>query len=352
MPFRDILGHDREIAILKKAIFNNRLAHSFLFVGQEKKKKRLVAISLAKSLNCSAKDNLPLSTFHKGESAGFNDDFCGECRNCKDIDNLSHADVFLIEPRGPEYKGGEVDHVSGIIKIDAVRDIQQRLYYRAARGGKKVCIVDGAEKMNREAANAFLKTLEEPPKDSIIILIVSDGAMLLPTIVSRCQRINFSPLPKHIIVEILKQKSGIADETALLLSSLSGGSVGKVLNWDMEAMLEQRKKIIEMASQLSLDDIEGLFKASEEISKGEPVELLEFLKMWYRDMAVYKEGMEDMVINADLLSIVKQHAGRKGLCKIISGFKMIQQAQTDMLPPRYANKQITAENLLMQIAGK
>lgn len=336
MPFKDILGHDREIAILKKAILNDKVAHSFLFAGPEGIGKRLVAVSLVKSLNCSAL---------KG-------DFCGNCRNCADIDNSSYGDVFAIEPREPESKGGDIDHESGVIKIDAVRDAQQRLSYRSIRGGKKVCIVDGAEKMNKEAQNAFLKTLEEPPPDSVIILIADSGATILPTILSRCQRINFRPLSRNIMIGMIKERLSLSDETAALLSCLSGGSMGKALNWDMESMLEQRKKIVEMLPRLSLADMEGIFSAAEDIAKGEnPVESLEFLKMCYRDIAVIKEGADDMVINSDILPLLKQRAAAYTPDSLTNGFRLILEAQTDIMPPRYANKQLTAENLLMRISN-
>ncbi len=350
MPFKDILGHDREINILKKALSNDRIAHSVLFVGPEGIGKCFTAISLAKSLNCSASnDNPPLI---KGGDTGFKNDFCGGCQNCRDIEKSSYSDVFLIEPREPESKGGGVDHVAGKIKIDAVRDAQQRLSYRAVGGGKKVCIVDGAEKMNKEAQNAFLKTLEEPPPDSVIILVVSDGTALLPTIISRCQRINFRPLPKGVMVGIIKERLGMTEDAAILLSYLSGGSIGKVLNWDVESILEQRKRMVEMLSRLSLADTEGIFKAAEEISKGErPVESLEFLKTLYRDIAILKEGREDMVVNSDLLPVLRQRVEGHTFSRLTSGFKMIHKAQVDIMPPRYANKQLTVENLLMQLAS-
>lgn len=335
MPFKDILGHDREIGILKKAILNDRIAHSFLFVGHEGIGKRLAAISLAKSLNCSAGA----------------DDFCGVCQNCRGIDNSSYGDVFLVEPTEPESKGGKVDRAAGTIKIDAVRDVQQRLFYRALTGGRKVCIVDGADKMNKEAQNAFLKTLEEPPSDAVIILIISQGAALLPTITSRCQKINFSPLPQGVVAKIVRERLGIAEEAAALLSCLSGGSAGKALAWDIETMLEQRGKLAEALARLSIDDAEGLFKAAEEISKGEnPAESLEFLKTWYRDIAILKEGREEMVINSDLMPVLKKHMEHQTFSRLISGYKLILDAQADIMPPRYANKQLTVENLLMQLA--
>lgn len=336
MPFKDILGHDKAIAILKKAILNEKVAHSFLFAGPKGVGKRFVAKSVAKSLNCTA----------------FKDDFCGICQNCRDIDNFSHVDVFIVEPREPESKGGNVDHETGVIKIDAVREAQQRLSYRAVRGGKKVCIVDGAEKMNKEAQNAFLKTLEEPPFDSVIILIVSDWASLLPTILSRCQRINFRPLPRDIVIGMLKERLSLKDETAALLACLSGGSVGRAVSWDMESMIEQRKKIADMLPQLSLTDMEWLFNAAEDIAKNEDtVESLEFLKICCRDMAVIKEGMDDMVVNSDLLPLLKHYAAAVTFSGLANNFNLIHQAQIDIMPPKYANKQLTVENLLIQLSN-
>lgn len=336
MPFTDILGHDREIGILKRAIVSKKIAHSFLFTGPQGIGKRLVASSLAKSLNCGASS----------------DDFCGECKNCKDIDNLSSGDVLLIEPREPESKGGAVDHMTGTIKVDAVRAAQQRLSYKAAVGKNKVCIVDGAEKMNREAQNAFLKTLEEPPRDSVIILIVSEGASLLPTIISRCQRINFRPLSPDIVSGIIEKQSTVTKETAQLLSCLSGGSIGRALGWDIESIFEQRKKIVEILPRLSSKDADALFKMAEEMSKGEGLmESLEFLKICYRDAAALKQGSEDMVINSDYLPALKQYVAARTFDSLANGFSLVQKAQIDIMPPRYANKQLTVENLLMQLAG-
>ena len=187
---------------------------------------------------------------------------------------------------------------------------------------------------------------------SIIILIISDGATLLPTILSRCQRINFRPLPRNILIEMIKQKLHASEDTSALIASLSGGSIGKALGWDKELILEQRKENIGRLMHLSLADPEKIFKAAEDIAKGDsPVELLEFLKIWYRDIALLKERREDMIVNSDLLPLLKEHAKDQTLESLISGFKLINQAQVDMMPPRYANKQLTVENLLIQLSG-
>lgn len=322
MPFKDIFGHDKEIEILRKALLRGRLAHSFIFIGPEGVGKRTTALALAKALNCLKIDG----------------DFCGGCSVCRQIDSLSHPNVMMVEP------------VDGIVGIDTVRGLQDRLYYKAS-GGKKVGIIDGAEMMNREASNALLKTLEEPPSDSVIILITCEGSFLLPTVLSRCQRVNFRPLGKEVIARVIMERLGVTEERAGLLSTFSGGSLGRALR--MEGILDGRSGLIERLEGLSLDGVEDLFKLAEEVSKGENgMEALEFLKIWYRDLLVYKEGRHDMVINMDLIPLIERHAMVSSVERLWEGFMIIHQAQRDMMPPRYGNRQLTTEVMLMELVGR
>ncbi|MBI5286269.1 MAG: DNA polymerase III subunit delta' [Deltaproteobacteria bacterium] len=322
MPFKDILGHDRSIGVLKKALSSGRLAHSFIFLGPEGVGKRATAIATAKALNCQE----------------VKDDFCGVCQTCRQIGSGSYPDVILIGPQ------------EGIIRIDEIRELQKRLQYKASGGGKKVAIVDGAERVNREAANAFLKTLEEPPSDSVIVLISIQGFEILPTILSRCQRINFSPLGRDIIAQIIVERLRVSRERAGLLATFSGGSVGKALRID--AMLDGRKGLIERLEGLNLDRIDDLFKLGEEVSKGEEMQdTLEVLKIWYRDLAVFSEGREDMVINTDLIDRIRRRVGGSTFERLWEGFMAICQAERDIMPPRYANKQLAMETLLMELVG-
>lgn len=322
MPFKDILGHDKEVEILRKALLRDRLAHSFIFTGPVGVGKRTTALALAKALNCLKIDG----------------DFCGRCSVCMQIDLGSHPNVMMVGP------------VDGIVRIDTVRGLQGRLHYKAS-GGKKVGIIDGAEMMNREASNALLKTLEEPPSDSVIILITSEGSFLLPTVLSRCQRVNFRPLEKEVMVRVIMERLGVTEERAGLLSTFSGGSLGRALR--MEGFLDGRRGLIERLERLSLDGVEDLFKLAEEVSKGENgIEALEFLKVWYRDLLVYREGREDMVINLDLIPLIERYAMVPSLERLWKGFMIIHQAQRDMMPPRYGNKQLTMEVMLMELVGR
>jgi DNA polymerase-3 subunit delta' len=336
MSFSDIIGHEREINIFKGGLKKDRVAHSFIFCGPEGTGKRLTALAFAKALNCKE----------------IVDDFCGHCQSCRRIDNRADPNVIIVEPREPESKGGKVDFITGVIKIGDIRNIQHRLSYRVEGESKKVCIVDGAEKMNRGASNAFLKTLEEPPIDTIIILVVSQASELLPTILSRCQRINFSPFKREVVTGLIRERKDVSEEKALLISGLSGGSLNKALDmWDDE-LLENRTVLLERLSNLSSKDINGIFELVEWITQMDNItETIDFLKIWYRDIAVFKEGSGEMIVNRDMVDRLEKEAESIEFDRLWSCFMAIHQAERDMSPPRYANKQLTMEVLFMDLAG-
>jgi len=169
MSFNDIFGHDKQIALLKGFIEQNRLPHALLFYGMEGIGKKTTALVFAKALNCLRE----------------NQDACDDCSSCRKVDHKNHLDVVLLEAEGQ------------FIKIQAVRDLQQQMKFKPWEGKKRVCIIDDAEKMNDIAANALLKTLEEPSASNIMILISARPHQLPATVVSRCQQLKFRcfPLP-------------------------------------------------------------------------------------------------------------------------------------------------------------
>src|SRR6476661_7375146 len=177
MSFAEVIGHTKQLAILRSALSAARLHHAYLFVGPDGIGKRTAAIAVAKAIHCE-------------ESI---EDFCGICINCARISDGNHPDVRLIQPL-PDKKE---------ISIQQIREIERELNFRSFSGKKKIAIVDPATLMNLSAQNALLKTLEEPPRDSLLILIaVNDGA-LLPTLRSRCLRISFGPLARDLIGDFL-----------------------------------------------------------------------------------------------------------------------------------------------------
>lgn len=185
MALKDVIGQDRAIRILLKTLERQRVPSSYLFAGEPGIGKRLTAINLAKALNCIGdrrRLDQPLSH-----------DCCDVCSSCRKIDSNNHPDVRLIAPE------------NGQIRIDEIREIDEALSLKAFEGNYKVIVVDDAETMNQFAANAFLKILEEPPGDSLILLISSNPERLPDTIRSRCSRINFMPLPINACEEVIRR---------------------------------------------------------------------------------------------------------------------------------------------------
>ena len=163
MSFRDIPDQNRVKKILQGAITNRKVANAYLFICQDKALVRLVAIAFAKALNCEKQAN----------------DSCNECLPCRKIAKEIHPDVIFVSPDGES------------IKIDQVRELRAFTRYGPSEGSWKVVIVEGADKMKIEAANSFLKTLEEPPRHVVFVLLTSNKEGIPKTLVSRCQRIIF-----------------------------------------------------------------------------------------------------------------------------------------------------------------
>jgi DNA polymerase-3 subunit delta' len=307
------------------------LAHAFIFSGPESIGKRLVSEALAAALNCLR----PVDG-----------DACGECADCTLARAGSHPNILEIVPVD---KKGEPS-ASGVIRIEQVREVQAALRYRVEHG-KKVVVVDQAEKFMPEAANAFLKTLEEPPADSIIILITSRAPELLPTILSRCHRVNFRPIPAGELAGALEREHGISGDDALALARLSGGSFGSALRYLSGGAHEKRREVLSRLGSLGAGDAVGALSLAEELSKRDDLdELLEFMKCWYRDRLVAAEGAGELVVNGDFTEYL--HSGdNSSFSRLAGSYSMIENARRNITPPRYGNRQLTMEVLLLHLAG-
>jgi len=283
MAFRDIIGQDRAIEILTGSIRNARISHAYLFSGDNGIGKRLTAINFAKALNCQ-------------DSSGPNTDSCGKCPACIKIKKGIHPDVLEISPE------------DGIIRVNEVRRLEELLSYKAFEGKWKVVIVDGAECLNQSAANAFLKTLEEPPGQSVIILVSSMSELIPQTILSRCQRINFSPLPIKKLQDLLQQ---MGQGHASVLSRLSQGRLGLALNGDLfrhrERSFNEFKTLINGPKEEIWDDRDAM------------EEWFDWAMLWIRDVAVYRAaGKATLLINYDMEAEIREIAENADLNNIMA----------------------------------
>ena len=213
MSFQRILGQDQPKRIIQNALANNSVSHAYLFYGPESIGKKLTAVEFAKALNC--------------EVSGPKDN-CGDCPACRKIDQGIHPDFFLLEPQKSSPTGRNAS-----IKVEEIRELQKKLAYLPYEAKTKVAIIDGAETMNPQAANTLLKTLEEPPASTILILIASNPYQLLPTLVSRCQGVKFHLLSTGAVRRILRQSApseteGFSEKELDLRTLRSMGRISRV----------------------------------------------------------------------------------------------------------------------------
>ncbi|MCX8117436.1 MAG: DNA polymerase III subunit delta' [Desulfobacterota bacterium] len=284
MSFKDIMGHQRAIAFLQRAIAQEKVVHSYLFVGHEGVGKSLVALQFAKALNCL-----------DGEKAV---DGCDRCPSCRKIDHGLHPDVSLIEPEGQT------------LRVEQVREMLSGLAYRPFEGRRRVLILSAADRMAPHMSNTLLKTLEETPLHTVIILIATSTRWILPTILSRCQPVRFHPIPYPLVADWLIQVKGLEAKEAHLLALLSEGSPGHALSIRQElAGLPRRDLLRWIASKsLSPEEQEGWIESFP--GQREPLRLLlEVAKTLLRDLMVRKTSLEpSKLIHADLASEIERYA--------------------------------------------
>jgi DNA polymerase III subunit delta' len=322
MGFADILGHETAIKLLRAALRNNQLAHSYLFYGDDGIGKRLTAHALARAAAC--------------ETAA--DDSCGTCASCRWEASSTHPDIREIRPSS---KGR-------IIRIDSVRELQNVLVLKPMGSRIKAAIIDQADRLNHEAANAFLKTLEEPPDHSLIILITSRPSALPPTIVSRCLRVRFPPLSQDAIRRILMREKDIAQEDAARRAELSLGSLPRALNGSVEALEADMSKWITDVDPESLSDLNRLLDAAERYGPDVATAQAFLLRTtaWLRDSILASYGISDNLLHAAASPEVLRWSSsfRESSMHLIY-YKTIRALQ---LLDRNVNPRLILEDLLFQ----
>jgi DNA polymerase-3 subunit delta' len=212
LAWQRLKGHEAQVEAFARAVRRGRLAHAYLFTGPSGVGKRTFAVELAKALLC---ESVPVR--RRDPEAPL--EACDRCPSCVQVEAGTHPD-FHAAARPAD---------SQEFPIDLMRDVCRGFALKPARGRGKVVVLDGADDLNEEAANCFLKTLEEPPPRSVLILVGSSPDRQLPTIVSRCQVIRFAPLAPALVSELL-QAQGVEDaDLRARLVRVSGGSPGYAL---------------------------------------------------------------------------------------------------------------------------
>ncbi|HWP23059.1 MAG TPA: DNA polymerase III subunit delta' [Candidatus Binatia bacterium] len=323
MGFAEIVGQGRILTYLRASLRSGRLHHAYLFLGPEGVGKRTAALALARAIHCEE----------------CRDDYCGRCVNCLRISDGNHPDLRLIEPL-PDKKE---------ITIKQVRELEAELSYRSFTGKRKIAVIDPATLMNTAAQNALLKTLEEPPQDSLIILIASHAGGLLPTVRSRCLRLAFAPVSRGEVAEFLKSQRAVKGEDAEFLAAMSMGSIGAATKMNKEELVEKRRRWWEMLGALKDRGYPSAMAAAETLS-ADRVETLEFLRWaetWYRDRLVHAlTGDAEPLVNPDLIEQSEKPSWEDDPDRLLSLISEIGRAGARI--QRNLNRRMVLERLLFR----
>lgn len=303
MAFKDIWGHERCKKILRKALQKRKIPNSLLFCGPEGVGKEEMAFVLAKAINCERKK----------------DDACESCASCRGISAGNFPDVMVIQPEG------------NAIKIEQMRTLRKTAYLRPMVGKKRVFIVTDAEKMTEEAANSLLKVLEEPPLFSYVILVTHNPFLIIPTIKSRCQVLNFPPISREDIGRALMER-GNGEEKARVISRLVHGNLKQALSLDWEEIQERREHAWKLFLSLISGENFALFLklyafSYKALVKEEWEKTLEMLSSFCRDMILIKEKSDvDLLMNPDYEKKIRKAEERVSLDWLIKSLQEIDNA--------------------------
>ncbi len=287
--WENILGHARNKDFLQRFLMADARPHALLFSGAEGLGKKQLALQFAKSVLCFGK---------KGN------DGCDSCRLLNFEDgNTGHPDFIFLEPEEGSRK----------IKIEQVKEIIGQAAFAPVLSGNRVCIVDGADKFTDEAANSFLKLLEEPPEGWLIILLAEKEEAVIPTILSRVVRLHFNPVPIDEVQEALEKTFGIPAGESGVLARISEGAIGTAITLSGQEVFNLRKSALDFIKALPMASPENYLAASgltdSGIQRDDAFLLVRLWQLLFRDMLILKEGLPGGVYNCDLEEDLKELAG-------------------------------------------
>ncbi len=329
-----VYGQDHILKQLEPSLAQGRLAHAYLLVGPPHIGKMTLALGLAQAVNCA-----------QGQAAP-----CGDCSHCLRIAQGKHADVRVIGVTQRDENGP----TRTVIGIADVKESLHQASLKPFEGRCSVIIFDGAELMSDEAANALLKTLEEPPPQVLILLLTANEDVLLPTILSRCRRLNLQPVGKDQMVERLTVEHEVPLEMAQRLALMSRGCIG----WAIYAVndpqiLEQRAADIQQIKETCQIGLQQRFNYANELAsrffrdRDSTKELLYLWLRWWRDLVLIKEGVEEYVQDQDELTHLRLQASQLSTLQIVGFIKALNQTLEAL--DSNANPRLALEVLMLNL---
>ena len=339
-PNWGIIGHAWAVDFLRRSIAGGHTAHAYLLSGPAGVGKALLALRLAQVLNCE----------HGGP------DPCLDCRSCKRIERGNHPDV-RVAGMATQAAGLKPDEAARQkdLKIDTVREWQGDISLRPYEGRRRVFILHDAEKLTEAAANAMLKTLEEPPLYATIVLVANTSGDLLPTIVSRCRPLKLRPVPRTELAAALREHCNLEPGDAGLLAAWSGGRACWALRMvaapeDLEARQEQLAALIALHTQPRGVGFRWAEERAKEYRGGEQAAVfaaLELWQSWWRDALLTAAGCPESIVHVDRRAELQEAAVRYRLSDIHAFISRLDAAARQLR--ENVNPQLALENVVLHL---
>lgn len=298
MPLADVKGQEQAVEVLRRAIASDRVAPAYLFVGPEGVGKRTTALEFAMALLCQRAEGGP--------------DACRSCPSCQKVARDSHPDLLVIRPDGTQIKIGKREERGN--EPPQIRQLIRAAHRKPYEGIRKIFVVDEAHRMNLDAANALLKTLEEPPPSTVIILIATTLSHLPPTIVSRCQVVRFRLLPRAWLKGWIEKERELPAEEVDWVLTFCGGRMDRARDLDPKGLRDLCSEALGMIRAALAGGVQEIL--SRAAKAGRPreraQEVLDILLLFLRNLTVLAWGVPldhfgDAALQEDLASLAREH---------------------------------------------
>lgn len=283
--FKDIVGHEQIIEHLKTAIEMGKVSHAYILNGPDLSGKMMIAEAFARALLCEKQDP----------------DGCGECRSCRQSDDRNNPDIIYVKHDKPN-----------TISVDDIRtQLNNDIVIKPYSNQYKIYIVDEAEKMNQQAQNALLKTIEEPPAYAVIMLLTTNADSFLQTIRSRCITLNLKSVKNDVIKSYLMTEKKIPDYQADVCAAFAQGVVGKAIKLaSSDDFNELKESALSLIKRLDDIDLYEMGEAIKQISdyKLQVQDYFDLITVWYRDVLYMKatNDVNGLIFKDEVYDIKKQ----------------------------------------------
>ena len=323
LGFRDVIGHEHLIEHLQSAIAMGKVSHAYIFDGEKGSGKNFLADRFAAALQCNAEGEKP----------------CGTCTSCKQAEGRNHPDIIRITHEKP----------NTIIVDDIRQQLCGDVMIKPYKGPYKVYIVDEAEKLNVQAQNALLKTIEEPPVYAVIILLTTNSESFLPTILSRCVTLHLKPAKDSVVRRYLMEQVKIPDYQADICVAFAQGNIGKARRLALSEEFGQMKEhVIHLVKYIQEMDISELIFGMHKITefKADISDYLDLLMVWYRDVLLYKATWNpSSIVFSDEIHTLRKMASKSSYEGIETILKALDKAKLRLAAN--VNFDLTMELLLL-----